>query len=316
MQKIQFLLFFCVFIACEAPKKKAILSPILKSQQYITLLGTAQDAGYPHIGCQKECCRNFYTGHLKKQKVVSLGLIDLEKNQKWLFEATPNIATQLANLEQNHVKKTSLIDGVFLTHAHIGHYSGLMYFGREAFVGKGIRIFAMPKMKAYLSTNGPWNQLVKLGNIVFTELAHQTTIALNNHLKVTPFVAPHRDEFSETVGYKIAGKQKTALFIPDINKWAKWSEDILEEVKKVDIAFLDATFLKSGEVNRPMSEIPHPFIEETVGVFKNETFATKQKVIFIHFNHTNPALQENSTERKTLEKEGFRVAFEGMQIGL
>ena len=203
-----------------------------------------------------------------------------------------------------------------MTHAHIGHYSGLMYFGREAFGGKGIRIFAMPKMKAYLSTNGPWNQLVKLGNIVFTELAHQTTIALNNHLKVTPFVVPHRDEFSETVGYKIAGKQKTALFIPDINKWAKWSEDIVEEVKKVDIAFLDATFLKSGKVNRPMSEIPHPFIEETVGLFKNETFATKQKVIFIHFNHTNPALQENSTERKTLEKEGFRVAFEGMQIGL
>lgn len=316
MQKIYFLLFFWVFIACEAPKKNASQSSNREHQQYITVLGTTQDAGYPHIGCQKECCRSFYMGLRKKQKVVSLGLVDLEKNQKWLFEATPDMATQLANLEQNHVQKTSLIDGVFLTHAHIGHYSGLMYFGREALGGKGIRVFAMPKMKAFLSTNGPWKQLVKLENIVFTELAHQTTIVLNNHLKVTPFVVPHRDEFSETVGYKIEGRQKTALFIPDINKWAKWSKDIVEEVKKVDVAFLDATFLKAGEVNRPMSEIPHPFIEETVALFKNETFATKQKVVFIHFNHTNPVLQENSAERKKIEKQGFRLAFEGMQIGL
>jgi pyrroloquinoline quinone biosynthesis protein B len=191
-----------------------------------------------------------------------------------------------------------------------------MYFGREALGKKDIPVFAMPKMKAYLSKNGPWNQLVKLENIVFTKLQHQTTIKLNNRLKVTPFIVPHRDEFSETVGYKIEGKQKKALFIPDINKWGEWSKNIVEEVKKVDVAFLDATFLTAGEVNRPMSEIPHPFIEETVALFKNETFATKQKVIFIHFNHTNPALQENSKERKKLEKEGFRVAFEGMNIDL
>ena len=191
-----------------------------------------------------------------------------------------------------------------------------MYFGREAFGGKGIRIFTMPKMKAYLSTNGPWNQLVKLGNIVFTELAHQTTIALNNHLKVTPFVVPHRDEFSETVGYKIAGKQKTALFIPDINKWAKWSEDIVEEVKKVDIAFLDATFLKSGEVNRPMSEIPHPFIVETVKLFEKESLETKSKIYFIHLNHTNPALKEKSILKDSIQNLGFHFAKEGANFSL
>ena len=245
-----------------------------------------------------------------------MGLVDLENKQKWLFEATPDIATQLASLEQNHLKTNTLIDGIFLTHAHIGHYTGLMYFGREALGRQGTKVFVMPKMKTYLSKNGPWNQLVKLENIVFENLQNDATITLNQNLKVTPFLVPHRDEFSETVGYKIEGKNKTALFIPDINKWEKWQKNIIAEVKKVDYAFLDATFFKDGEIKRPMSEIPHPFIKETLQLFKEEKTATKNKIFFIHFNHTNPALQNTSKEKMNVEKLGFRFAFEGMQLDL
>ncbi|WP_088323783.1 MBL fold metallo-hydrolase [Polaribacter tangerinus] len=287
-----------------------------KMQQYVTVLGIAQDAGYPHIGCKKECCLNYYQGKFRKQKVVSLGLVDKENNQKWLFEATPDITTQLANLSQNHLKTSSLIDGIFLTHAHIGHYSGLMYFGREALGQKGTKVYVMPKMKTFLRNNGPWNQLINLRNIELIDINKDSTIQVNNTLKVTPFLVPHRDEYSETVGYKIESKQKTILFIPDINKWQKWNKDIVEEVKKVDYAFLDATFFKEGEVNRPMAEIPHPFISETINIFKNESFTIKNKVIFIHFNHTNPALQNVSEEKKALEKLGFQFAYEGMKIPL
>ena len=153
--------------------------------------------------------------------------------------------------------------------------------------------------------------MVSLQNIALQKLQKDSTIVLNNNLKVTPFLVPHRDEFSETVGYKIEGTNKTALFIPDIDKWYKWKKNIIEEVKKVDYAFLDASFLKDGEISRPMSEIPHPFTSETVALFKNESLTTKNKVIFIHFNHTNPTLQENSKERKEIEKLGFRFASEG-----
>ena len=308
------LLFLFFLISCNTELKSIKKEQV--SKQYLTVLGITQDAGYPHIGCQKECCANFYNGSYKKQKVVSLGLVDIENKQKWLFEATPDIATQLADLEQHHLKTNTLIDGIFLTHAHIGHYAGLLYFGREALGKKGTPVFAMPKMKTFLTQNGPWNQLVALENIVFKNLQNDTTIVLNTNLNVTPFLVPHRDEFSETVGYKIEGKNKTALFIPDINKWEKWNKNIVEEVQKVDYAFLDATFFKEGELNRPMSEIPHPFIAETVHVFKDEDMATKNKVIFIHFNHTNPALQNTSKVKTTAEKLGFRFAFEGMKIDL
>ena len=276
--------------------------------QYITVLGTAQDGGFPHIGCQKKCCDDFYKGVSPKQKVVSLGLIDKEAQQKFLFEATPDISTQLADLEKNHLKTNTIIDGVFITHAHMGHYAGLLYFGKEALGKKDIPVYAMPKMKEFLSNNGPWSQLVTTQNIVFSDLQKDSIVSLSNALKVTPFLVPHRDEFSETVGYKIEGKNKSALFIPDINKWSLWEKNIVEEVKKVDYAFIDATFFKEGEINRPMSEVPHPFIEETVAMFKNESLATMNKVIFIHFNHTNPALQSNSIERNDLELLGFRFA--------
>ena len=315
MKKLCYLAVFIIsVIGCTT--NDVAINKTNQAKQYITILGTAQDGGFPHIGCQKKCCDDFYKGILPKQQVVSLGLVDKESQQKFLFEATPDISTQLADLEKNHLKTNTIIDGVFMTHAHMGHYAGLLYFGKEALGTKDIPVYAMPKMKEFLSNNGPWSQLVTTQNIVFLDLQKDSIVPLSNALKVTPFLVPHRDEFSETVGYKIEGNTNSALFIPDINKWSLWEKNIVEEVKKVDYAFIDATFFKEGEINRPMSEVPHPFIEETVALFENESLATKNKVIFIHFNHTNPALQSNSKERNDLELLGFRFATEGQRFKL
>lgn len=315
MRKLYYLAVFIIsVIGCTS--NDVAINKANQANQYITILGTAQDGGFPHIGCQKKCCDDFYKGISPKQKVVSLGLIDKEAQQKFLFEATPDISTQLADLEKNHLKTRTIIDGVFITHAHMGHYAGLLYFGKEALGKKNIPVYAMPKMKNFLINNGPWSQLVTTKNIAFSNLRKDKVVQLNNSLKVTPFLVPHRDEFSETVGYKIEGKNKSALFIPDINKWSLWEKNIVEEVKKVDYAFLDATFFKEGEINRPMSEVPHPFIEETVDLFKNESLTTKNKVIFIHFNHTNPALQPNSKERNELTLLGYKFATEGKRFEL
>ncbi|MDB9893874.1 MBL fold metallo-hydrolase [Flavobacteriaceae bacterium] len=315
MKKLCYLAVFIIsVIGCTT--NDVAINKTNQAKQYITILGTAQDGGFPHIGCQKKCCDDFYKGILPKQQVVSLGLVDKESQQKFLFEATPDISTQLADLEKNHLKTNTIIDGVFMTHAHMGHYAGLLYFGKEALGKKDIPVYAMPKMKEFLSNNGPWSQLVTTQNIVFLDLQKDSIVPLSNALKVTPFLVPHRDEFSETVGYKIEGNTNSAIFIPDINKWSLWEKNIVEEVKKVDYAFIDATFFKEGEINRPMSEVPHPFIEETVALFENESLATKNKVIFIHFNHTNPALQSNSKERNDLELLGFRFATEGQRFKL
>ena len=279
---------------------------------YVMVLGVAQDAGYPQMNCKKECCKAAWENS-KLQKMTScLAIIDPTTNQQWIIDATPNIKEQLQLLKSK--SGTEKIDGVLLTHAHMGHYSGLIHFGREVMGTNNMPVFAMPKMTTFLEENGPWSQLVEIENISLRKLKSDSTFSLNERIKVTPFLVPHRDEFSETVGYKITINEKILLFIPDIDKWEKWETNITEIIKKVDYAFLDATFYKNGELKRDMSEIPHPFVEESMELFSNLSETDKQKVHFIHFNHTNPLLIEGSASQKEVTKKGFNLSKEGQII--
>lgn len=311
-QNFIFLLVSILVISCKRDKIPIKSQSLLqdKADTYIVVLGVAQDGGFPHINNVKEF-EAVKEGKARKELVTSLGVIDKKNNKKFIFEATPDMPEQLAILESNHLKNTNIIDGVFLTHAHIGHYTGLMHFGREAMGAKNIPVYAMPKMQSFLENNGPWSQLVSLQNITIHSIKADTLLQITDVIQVTPFLVPHRDEYSETVGYTIIGSNKKVLFIPDINKWSFWKKDIVHEVKKVDYAFIDATFFKNGEIPRPMAEVPHPFIEETIELFKNESKEVKSKIIFIHFNHSNPALLKEYTERTDLEKQGYRFANTG-----
>lgn len=284
------------------------------SDQYITVLGIAQDAGFPQAGCTKANCNQYWLGNEEQRYATSIGLIDKESGQTWMFEATPDFKFQLHELVKE--AKVETLSGIFLTHAHIGHYTGLMHLGNEVMGSSDMPVYAMPLMNLYLSENGPWSQLVEYNNIKLINQAPDSTIQISEKLSVTPFIVPHRDEYSETVGYRIESPNKKILFIPDINKWNIWDRDIIEEISTVDFAFLDATFFDSTELpGRDISKIPHPFVEESIELFKELSEPERAKVVFIHFNHTNPLIL-NSMERKQVENLGFKVAFEGMKIGL
>ena len=310
MLKYLFILFL-LFAGCSDGTTPANEST---PEQFISILGIAQDAGFPQADCEKEHCQQFWEGSAEKRHVVSLGLTDKATGQNWLFEATPDFTTQLQKL-----KTTSSIDdlsGIFLTHAHIGHYTGLMHLGHEVMGASNMPVFAMPRMQSYLQANGPWSQLVNMNNISLQEMKADSTIPLTPNLSVTPFIVPHRDEYSETVGYRIESQTKKVLFIPDINKWHIWEKDIIKEIAAVELALLDGTFYDAEELpGRDMSEIPHPYVEESIKLFNNLPASEKSKIMFIHFNHTNPLILE-SPERREVENLGFRVASEGQIISL
>ena len=292
---------------------KQIDSTIEKSVG-ITVLGTVQDGGVPHLGCIKSCCKNYFEKGFSKKRVVSLGVSDHEKKKNYLIEASPDISIQLNNFLSNNSKK---LDGIFITHAHIGHYSGLINLGREVFNASKIPLYLMPKMTDFISSNGPWDQLVKLKNVELKSLSHEKEEKLTENLTIVPFEVPHRDEYSETVGFKIIGPNKTALFIPDIDKWSKWKISIKKLISKVDYAFLDGTFYDSKEINnRDISEIPHPFIIESLKLFKDLKESDRNKIYFIHLNHTNPLLNSKSMEYKHVVSNGYNVALEGLELEL
>lgn len=308
--KIKLFLFLLVISPLLWAQKDAEKQGSNISEISLVVLGTVQDGGSPHIGCNKECCRALFENPDSDRKVVSLGLINPRINTKYLFEATPDITTQIKLLAElsDHPEK-QIPNGIFLTHAHIGHYTGLMYLGKEALGASNVEVYSMPKMKEFLENNGPWDQLVSNKNIQIAELQNEKNVVLDPELEVTPIRVPHRDEYSETVGYKIKGPNKAALFIPDIDKWGRWDKDIIEEIKKVDYAFIDATFYDAEEINnRDISEIPHPFIIESMSLFKDLPAGEKKKVYFIHLNHTNPALNSESGQYHEILKQGYNIA--------
>ena len=282
----------------------------IKSNYTLKILGVVQDGGFPHLGNNKTCCEN-----IKQDKyVTSLMLMNNENNESFLFDASPDINKQL-NFMGDRIKKD--LKGIFLTHAHIGHYTGLMYFGREALNSKLVNVYAMPRMKKFLEQNGPWSQLVSLQNISIIELSNESKISIDSNVIVQPVEVPHRAEFSETVGYKIYGPNKTALFIPDIDKWYLWEKSIVDEIKQVDYAIIDATFYDSKEVNyRDISEIPHPFVTESMDLFDSIDIKEKNKIYFIHLNHTNPLINKDSDQYKLVTSKGYNVAEEGMKLNL
>jgi pyrroloquinoline quinone biosynthesis protein B len=287
---------------------------IAEKNPFIIILGTAQDAGYPQADCSKNCCKKYWENKIPKQKVSCLALFDPSTNQKWIFDATPDFTSQLHEMDKIQPGNLS---GIFLTHAHIGHYTGLMYLGREGMNAKELPIYGMPRMNDYLQSNGPWSQLVSLKNIKLKQLKEDSAVKLTDKISVTPLFVPHRDEFSETVGFSIKTANKSVLFIPDIDKWEKWASDIREMVRKYDYLFLDGTFYAEGELpGRNMKEVPHPFVQESMALFNELAKTEKKKVWFIHFNHTNPLLDNSSIEYKQVKSKGFNVAAEGIKIPL
>lgn len=295
-----FLVIFSIFFAANINKSS--------TNPYVIVLGIAQDGGAPHAGCIKECCEEKWDNPTQHARVSSIAIVDPATKESWIIDATPDFALQLTAIDNQ-------LSGIFLTHAHIGHYTGLIHLGREVMGAKEIPVYAMPKMKTFLESNGPWNQLVALNNISINGISDKEKINLNERLSITPFLVPHRDEYSETVGYKIQGPNQSLVFIPDIDKWQKWDQDIKEVVNNNTYSLLDGTFYDIDELpGRDMSEIPHPFIVESMDIFND--IVNKSGIYFIHLNHSNPALDSNSNAFDNIKKNGFHIAERGQSFDL
>ena len=292
------------------------LSMSLHSQsEYIYILGNTQDAGFPHIGCQHKFCQdNFYT--YEEYFITSIAVVNSDLKKYILFEATPDITYQLNYIKNNVFEEFLLPESLYITHAHIGHYTGLMYFGREALGSKNLLVKVLPKMSKFLKTNGPWSQLVAINNVQIQDISFGLSNKELNNISVTPIQVPHRDEYSETAGYIIQGKNKKALFIPDIDKWEKWDKNLVQLTEEFDYLLLDATFYDAEEINRDISEIPHPLVTETINLLDSLSLEAKSKVYFIHMNHTNRMLDPNSDLSRLVKSKGFNIVRLGQRLYL
>lgn len=290
---------------------------------YIIVLGTAQDGGLPQIGCTEARCTAARADHSKRRLVASLLIADPRTGKRWLIDATPDIREQV-ELARNHPAtrelegtRPPLFDGIFLTHAHTGHYTGLIHLGRPAYGSKNVPVYGSARMCDFLKQNGPWDLLVKNNNIDVRKMEPDQPFTLGENLTITPFLVPHRAEYTDTFGFIVRGPNRSLLYIPDIDKWERWERPVTEVVASVDVALIDGTFNEDGEIpGRSMADIPHPFIQESMDLFQKLPREERNKIHFTHLNHTNPATDLNGAAGTLIKEQGMSVASDRQRFKL
>ncbi len=284
---------------------------------FVMVLGTAQDGGLPQIGGaapEDEAARR---DPARRRLVASLLIVDPTSGERFLIDATPDLPLQVeianeAAPRPPAASRSPLFEAIALTHAHVGHYAGLMHLGREIYGASGQPVLASARFARFLETNGPWDLLVKLNHIRIERIETGVTVKLNGRVSITPLAVPHRDEYSDTFAFIVRGPSRSILWLPDIDKWEKWDSRIEDVIRGVDVAYVDGTFFDGDELpGRAMSEVPHPFIAESLARFASLPAAQRTKVVFVHLNHTNPAATPGSAAQLAIERAGMRVAKEG-----
>jgi len=288
----------------------------------IRVLGIAQDGGLPHAACSCERCEAARRDPRRASPVASLAII--VGPRVWLVDASPDLPAQLealADVRQappGRVDRRPL-DGVLLTHAHMGHYLGLAFLGYEAVAAESVDVWASPRMAGFLRTQAPWEQLVRQASIVVHEAPAGQAVVLDREagVEALPIAVPHRAEYTDTYAWKISGPRATVLYVPDTDPWSKWTTSLDEVLAGVDLLLVDGTFHSMHELpGRDITEIGHPLVVDTMDRLQAKVSAGELEVWFVHLNHSNPVLEPEGAERAALEARGFRVAGVGDELGL
>lgn len=278
------------------------------------VLGSAQDGGVPHAGCTKDLCSAARGNLALRRRSPCLAVLDHTQKKSFIFDAGPDFDEKLAMLPSEWKKGRNPFDSLFLTHAHIGHYTGLQFLGRAVMSTDKLPVYGSRRMMQFIRENGPWSLLVDLENVTLNPVGAGDVVECSPLVHVQPFSVPHRAEFTDTYAYTITGPTSSLLFLPDIDRWQEMDPPITEVIKGVSTALIDGTFYSPDELpGRDMSKIPHPRITESMDLL--QPFADQGKdIVFFHLNHSNLALRPGSKEEASVLKRGFRIAHDGMRF--
>ncbi|MHA1125643.1 MAG: MBL fold metallo-hydrolase [Candidatus Heimdallarchaeota archaeon] len=276
----------------------------------LLVLGSGQDAGVPQINCGCINCVAARKNPALRRLGPSIAIFDEEEEHCYIFDASPDLKPQIDMIKGfiSRVKthKDLPISGIFLTHAHFGHCSGLWSLGKECCDAREVMVYCSKKMEGFLKNNHPFKHLLERNNLSLSIMETNQDYPFEN-FSISTFDVPHRNEYADTVGY-IINHTKKILYLPDLDVW---TDELVTLVNSVDLALIDGSFISHDELPR-LTKVPHPPIKKTMEFFKE----TNTEIYFTHFNHTNPVLQKNGKERENVLKKGFKLTYDGLVIDI
>ncbi len=263
---------------------------------YCCLLGMSQDAGVPQAGCDCPNCARARRAPGPAGRVAALGIVLESGGQVLIIDATPDFVSQADELRARVHRKDSAnpVDGIFITHLHIGHYAGLLFLGRESCNASRVPVHASRLNCDFLKANKPFSHLVERNNIELREIGNGR-IPLNEDVAVESFPVRHRNEDGDTCGFVISGSKNRIVYLPDLDEW---DEVARNAVNGSSVAIVDGTYGTESEIPRRSDRsVRHPTIEETRSIFEN----SRTRLIFTHFNHTNALAGKDISKPVILE---------------
>jgi pyrroloquinoline quinone biosynthesis protein B len=272
----------------------------------ILVLGSGQDGGSPQLG---------HTSGVGPNRTASSVAVISPDGAIVLLDASPDIRQQTISLMTSEVfptDRSTPFDAVALTHAHMGHYAGLVHLGNESGDAKGVSLLATGKMHTFLRSNQPWRMLYQRGNVV-PDTFGLGAIRIDERMTIDALAVPHRAEFTDTVAISVRiDDAPWFMYLPDIDAWADWpgAEAAISEHA---LCLLDATFSDPDELpGRSIADIKHPLVTDTVERFSHLTGSTQ--IVLGHINHSNSLADIESEIAVRTRAAGFAVAHDGLVL--
>jgi pyrroloquinoline quinone biosynthesis protein B len=305
----------------------------------IRVLGSAAGGGCPQWNCACRNCRGARDGSAAIEPRTQECVAVSADGEAWfLLNASPEIRAQIESFPPLHPRalRDSPIQGILLTNGDLDHTLGLLSLReshplvvyatetvRRGFVESNVLYRTLQRFPEQVT----WRTLLPDAEVELTT----GTIAPAG-LSVEAFAVPGKlpvhleglgstPSGGENVGLRIR-EHGTGRVLVYLSAVARLTPEVFAAVEGADAVFLDGTFwsedelLDLGASEKRASDMAHLPIGGREGSLLALSGARAPFRVYIHLNNTNPVLREDSAERAAVERAGWRIARDGMEIAL
>lgn len=297
----------------------------------ILVLGSAAGGGFPQWNCNCPVCQLAWSGDSRVRARSQSSLAVSADGERWLLlNASPDLRQQIIDQPILHPRggsRQSPVSAVFVTNADIDHLVGLLTLREQ----QAFTLFGSRSTLAQVAGASVFGVLNK--DLVKTrEVDLESTVDTGIGLKVTAFPVPGKvalylegdvvdvgAEGESTVGLEITDGVKKFFYVPgcsDIN------ERVSKRLRGADLLFFDGTTYTDDEMvalglsPKTAHRMGHVAMSGETGSVAKFADSGIGRKIYVHINNTNPVLIQDSKERASVEKAGWDVAYDGMEVVL